>query len=428
MELMNAKGTRDYAPEEMIQRQKLINLFTEVFELFGYSPLETPILERFDVLSAKYAGGSDILKETFKLCDQGKRKLGLRYDLTVPFCRFVGMNTQLKMPFKRYQMGAVFRDGPLKLGRMRQFFQCDVDVVGTKSMVADAEIVKITLEFFKRLELDVTVEINNRKVLDGLLEALDIPEEKWLDVILVVDKIKKIERDKILKELKQKGVTKKIGDALLDTFKIEGTNKQKIKTLQDKYKNKTLSEGLKEVEDVLNYVQNKNVVFSVSLARGLAYYTGTVFEGVMKDECFSSSLCGGGRYDKMIGNLLGNEKEFPSVGISFGVESILTVLEMKGKIKGNKTVSQVYVIPIGIEEKVMPVVDEFRKASIKTDMDISGKSISKNLDYADKMGIPFVLFVGKKELEKKKVKLKDMKEGTEDMLSVKDAIKRVLDA
>jgi len=426
MELMNAKGTRDYAPEEMIQRQRLIRKITDVFELFGYSPLETPIIEKFDVLSAKYAGGSEIMKETFKLRDQGKRKLGLRYDLTVPFSRFVGMNTQLKMPFKRYQVGPVFRDGPIKLGRTRQFYQCDVDVVGTTSAVSDAEMIKVAAEVFKRLELDVRIEINSRKILDGLMEALDIPEEKRTDVILIVDKIKKIERDEILKELKQKGVNKKTGDALLDVLKISGTNKQKIKTLKDKFKNKTLNEGLDAINETLKYVDGKNVVFSLSLARGLAYYTGIVFEGFV--EGLSSSVCAGGRYDKMVGDFLGGDKEYPAVGISFGMEPILAALEMKGKSGGEKTVTQVYIIPIGVEEKVMPIVDEFRKNDIKTDMDISGKSISKNLDYADKLGIPFVLFVGKKELEKKKVKLKDMKEGTEDMLSVKEAVKKVLDA
>ncbi len=425
MKLMNAKGTRDYAPEEMIQRQKITKQLTEVFELFGFSPLETPIIERYDVLAAKYAGGAEILKETFKLKDQGKRNLSLRYDLTVPFCRFIAMNSQLKMPFKRYQIGPVFRDGPIKLGRLRQFVQCDIDIVGTNSMMADAEIVKIALKIFKKLKLDVIIEINNRKVLDGLLEALNIPKEKWVDCILIIDKIKKINRTNLIKELKQKGVSKKNADELLDLFTISGTNKQKIKTLNDKFKNRLLKEGLEEIKEVLDYVKNKNVIFSISLARGLAYYTGTVFEGIMKDGCFSSSLCGGGRYDKMIGAFIG-KGNYPTVGISFGIEPILEVLKMKSRIENKKSVTQVYVIPIGIGPDVLSIVNEFRSNGIRTDFDLIGKSISKNLNYANKMEIPFVAIVGQKELNKKKIKLKDMNSGEDYTLTLSSAIKIIL--
>ena len=179
MELMNAKGTSDFAPEQKILRDKIEHIITTVFRLHGFPPLETPVLERFDLLASKYAGGAESLKETFKLEDQGKRELALRYDLTVPFCRFIGMNPHLKMPFKRYQVGAVYRDGPVASDRLRTFTQCDADVVGTKSMSADAECLMIAEAVFRRLKIKAQIEVNNRKFLDGLLEDIEISKEKW---------------------------------------------------------------------------------------------------------------------------------------------------------------------------------------------------------------------------------------------------------
>src|SRR3990167_5293613 len=161
MELQLPKGTRDFSPEEKIVRDKIVNTLKEVFELYGYAPLETPVFERYEILASKYAGGAEILKETFRFKDQGDRELGLRYDLTVPLARFVSMNPNLKMPFKRYQIGEVFRDGPIKIGRLREFWQCDVDIIGIKSMAADAEVIKLSLTAFKKLNLNPKIKVNN---------------------------------------------------------------------------------------------------------------------------------------------------------------------------------------------------------------------------------------------------------------------------
>ena len=184
MELQLPKGTRDFAPEEKIARDKVVNILKDVFELYGFAPLETPVIERFDVLSSKYAGGAEILKETFKLKDQGNRELGLRYDLTVPMCRFVGMNPNIKMPFKRYQIGEVFRDGPIASARYRQFTQCDVDVVSSSSMATDAEIVSLIYAAFKKLDFEVTIKVNNRKLLNDILDYCGIEKEKQEAAIL----------------------------------------------------------------------------------------------------------------------------------------------------------------------------------------------------------------------------------------------------
>ncbi len=425
MELMNARGTRDYAPEEKIARQKIVDMLRQVFELYGFSPLETPILERLEVLSAKYAGGAEILKETFKLKDQGDRDLGLRYDLTVPFSRFVGTNPTLKMPFKRYAIDKVFRDGPIKAGRVREFWQCDVDIVGSASMLADAQCIQIAQRVFENLNLDVNITINSRKILDGILRQSGVPEDKLGDAILEVDKLKKIGVDEVKKNLEKLGIDDDAITKSLGLFSVRGSNDEKIKNLKVFLRDNEALVGLAEVEEILSYVDNKNVVFDVALARGLSYYTGPVFEVFLKNtSLMSSALSAGGRYDKMIGNFLGGTKEYPAVGISFGLEPITTVLGLLNKEqKSPKTVTKLYVIPIKTTKECIKIAEEFRQEGINTDIDLVGKGISKNLDYANALEIPHVIFAGEDELKQKKVKLKDMKTGKEDLLTVKDAIK-----
>lgn len=421
MQLMNAKGTRDFSPEEKIVRQDVIDRLRNIFELFGFVPLETPIIERYDILASKYAGGAEILKETFTFKDQGDRELCLRYDLTVPLSRFVGMNQNIKLPFKRYQIGRVFRDGPIKLGRYREFWQCDVDIVGTKSMMADAECIKIAQQFFESEGFDVIIEINNRKLLDGIMESLKIPEDKRIDVILAIDKIKKVPVEDIEKELATKGIKKEKVDELLKIFKKGGKNMDELERLRKIVKTKSGIEGLDEIEELLSYVDEKNVDFSVSLARGLAYYTGTIFEVFLKDQSkFKSALCAGGRYDNMIGAFIGGDKEFPAVGISFGVEPITDIMKLEGKVEVRKTNTKVFVIPIQTQKESVKIVDELRKVGINADIDIMGRGISKNLNYVNAMGIPFAVFVGEEELKQKKVKMKDMRSGKEELLSVVD--------
>ncbi|MBI4453650.1 histidine--tRNA ligase [Candidatus Woesearchaeota archaeon] len=446
MNLERAKGTKDYPPEEKIARQEVIDKLRAIFELYGFSPLETPIIERFDVLSAKYAGGAEILKETFRFNDQGNRELGLRYDLTVPLARFIGMNPNMKMPFKRYQMGQVFRDGPIKTGRQREFWQCDVDTVGTKNMIADAEFIKVTQRVFESIGLDVIIEVNNRKLLDGLLEDLKIPEDKKNDVIIAIDKLKKVQLKDIEKELDEKGIPKKKVDELFKILKTDGTNTQKLEKLRKLLKSTKAVEGLNEIEEVFNYAdctdskkeelkEKSNVVFSISLARGLSYYTGTVFEVFVNEENskieFKSSLAGGGRWDKMISEFLGTNREFPALGISFGIEPItlmLNEIKKSKKIDGKKTVTQLYVIPIPFDKtakKTAEIVEELRSNGLKVDMDIMGKGISKNLEYANSYNIPYVLFIGEEELKKKKYKLKNMKTGKEEFLDIRGILNSV---
>jgi len=416
MKLQRAKGTQDFLPEQKIVRQYIIDTLREVFELYGYSQLETPVLERYETLSSKYAGGSEILKEIFTLKDQGNRELALRYDLTVPFSRVIAMNPQLKMPFKRYQIGQVFRDGPISTGRVREFWQCDVDIVGIKKMTADAEILSLADMVYKKLGLKVKIKVNNRKVLNSILKEADITENPE-DIILTIDKLYKIGIKGVKEELKSKKLNDKQINKIINLISIKGSNQQKLKELS-KLENK---EGLEEIKELLSYLKEfkTKVGFDITLARGLSYYTGTIFEVVLNKD-LSLSLGGGGRYDDMISKFMDSKQEYPAVGISFGLDRIYNLLVNKN-IK--KTNTKIFIIPIQTLKESLSIAQKLRENNINTDIDLNNKGISKNLDYANKLNIPYVLFIGENELKKKKLKLKDMNSGKEKFLTISQICK-----
>ncbi|MBI2654318.1 histidine--tRNA ligase [Candidatus Woesearchaeota archaeon] len=422
MNLQLPKGTRDFSPEEKILRDKIVNTLKEVFEIYGYAPLETPVLERFDVLASKYAGGAEILKEAFKLKDQGGRELGLRYDLTVPLARYVGMNPNIKMPFKRYQIGEVFRDGPVASARYRQFLQCDVDVVGSSSMATDAEIIALIYAAFRKLGFEIVVKVNSRKLLNDILSYCGIEKEKQEAVILSIDKLEKFGINVVKSELKQQKIDDKKIAKIIDITSANGSNQQKISQLKNILKN---SEGLGEIGQLLSYLKNMGLEaeFAVSLARGLAYYTGTVIEAYLKNSSVKSSVCAGGRYDSMVGAFL-EKGNYPAVGVSFGVDRIYDALLEKQKTT-QKTTTKVYVIPIKTLNEGMKIAQQLRSAGIKTGIDLMERGPSKNLEYANSLGIPYVIFVGKKELQENKVKLRDMKSGKEEILDLQSVIKKL---
>ncbi len=416
MEMTNARGTRDISGADAILRQQIVSTLKGVFELYGYNPLETPSYEMYESLASKYAGGDEILKEVFKLKDQGNRELALRYDLTVPLARFIASNPNLKMPFKRYAVGNVYRDGPLKMGRYREFAQCDVDVVGTGSMASDAEMVKIALAAFEKLGLGVVVKVNNRKILDAILEKAGVAKEKAETVILSIDKLEKFGKEAVEKELAGKGITAAVIMKLMQYISVAGNNKEKAAKLR-----KIVGSGVDEVEQVLKLAGGRNVEFDVSLARGLAYYTGTVFEVYLNKSEITSSVAAGGRYDKMIGNFVGSGRDYPAVGISFGLDVIADAMKL-GKKETAKTVVKAFVISIGEEKRAAEVVEKLRKAGINTDADFSGK-VGKAIEYANYYGILYVVFVGKKE--GKKVKVRDMMSGKERIVAVSEICKAI---
>jgi histidyl-tRNA synthetase len=424
-ELQNAKGVRDFLPEQMILRQKIINELKSIFELYGYNPLETPALERLEVLTSKFAGGEEILREIFKVEDQGGRDLGLRYDLTVPMCKVVGMNPNLNLPFKRYQVQEVYRDGPIKLGRYRSFIQCDIDVVGPKSMLAEVEILSIVSTFFSKY-FRFIIKVNNRKLLNGILDAADIKEDK-MSAVLSIDKLEKIGSNGVKKELEEKGFSEKEIKSLINLIETKGSNAELLERLEKVILSEEGKEGIKELKELLEYASImgvKNIIIDISLARGLEYYTGPIFEVFLKDSEIKGSLAGGGRYDKMISGFLGSG-DYPATGISFGIEPIFEALKLEKKAEERKTVSTAFLIPIKTIKESLKIAREMREKGIKTEIDLMERSIGKNLAYANSLGIPYVLFVGEKELSEKKVKLRDMKTGKEEMLSVDEVIKKL---
>ncbi len=413
MRLETAKGMEDYEPREKILRNSVVNTLQNIFENYGFNPLETPVMEKWGVLSSKYAGGDEILKETYKLTDQGGRELGLRYDLTVPLARYIGMNPTLKMPFKRYQIGPVFRDGPVKKGRRRQFYQADVDIIGSESMFAEAELIKLTLDAFDKIGIPVKIRVNNRKLLNDMIEQVGIREVKAEDAILSLDKLLKIGGEGVVEEMKERGIDQDKAYDLLDL--VEDLQSEELILLETEFQ----SEGAEELKQLFELVDDDRLEFDPSLARGLAYYTGTIFE-VFTEE-FDSSLAAGGRYDEMIGQLV-ERGDYPAVGISFGVEPICTLLADKVEVRST---ADVLIIPIGVREQADKIADELRSENIKTDIDVVGRGVSKNLSYADWYDIHYCLIIGEDEVEQEKYTLKDMDSGDEEMLSLEDVKKRL---
>ncbi|PIN93578.1 histidine--tRNA ligase [Candidatus Pacearchaeota archaeon CG10_big_fil_rev_8_21_14_0_10_31_24] len=423
MNLEIPKGTRDFLPEDKIIRDEIVKILKDIFENYGYNPLETPALENYETLASKYAGGAEIMKEVYQTEDNGSRKLGLRYDLTVPFARVIAMNPSIKKPFKRYQIDRVWRDGPIKLGRYREFWQCDIDVVGIKSVLVDAEVISLASEFFEKIGLDVIIKVNNRKLMNSLLDFANVSKENQETVILSLDKLNKIGVDGVRKELEIKKINDESISKVLAIFSTSDESSEDILLNFDSFiKDK---EGLNEIKELLSMCYEfgvKNVRFDPSLARGLSYYTGTVLEVYLKDESFNSSLAAGGRYDKMIGNFIESSEEIPAMGMSFGLDVLIDAITISKKTIKKKSVVSLFIIPIKITTQCISILKKVREQGIKTDMDFSGRSVSKNLEYVSKLEIPYTLLVGDEEISKGKVKIRNMISGEEKFISL-DQIK-----
>ena len=261
-------------------RNKIKRACEDTFERYGCKPLETPTLNMYELMSYKYGGGDEILKEIYTLQDQGKRELALRYDLTIPFAKVVAMNPNLRLPFKRYEIGKVFRDGPIKQGRFREFIQCDVDIVGVESVMAEAELMGMAFELFRTLNLEITIQYNNRKLLNGILQAINIPTELTSDVILSLDKIEKIGIDGVRKDVLERGISEEMADTICNT--VLSCLKLTIADFKETFNNPLVADGVNELQQLQQYLIalgiNENTIFNPFLARGLTMYTGTVYE------------------------------------------------------------------------------------------------------------------------------------------------------
>lgn len=427
VELRILKGTNDFLPDEQVIRSNIIKKLTNVFELYSFRPLETPILNYFDILASKYAGGAEILKETFKLTDQGERLLGLRYDLTIPLARVVGMNPHLKLPFKRYEVGKVFRDGPTKVGRAREFTQCDVDVIGVESQLAEAELIALAFDAFKKLNVEINLELNNRKLLAGILLESGYTESQLSNVILSIDKLKKIERAGVENELKEKGLSGPILSKAFAWIDIKGSPESILERLDKELTNGLAKSGIKELRELfanLKYldIPMEKITLMLSLARGLEIYTGTVFEAFTSTGTITSSLAAGGRYDDIIGKFLGSERKYPAVGISFGLEPIFATIKDIAPIE---TQNRVLIISIRSDEKALNVVTRLRQENIIVDFDFRQKGITKSLEYANALKFAWVIIIGTKETGSGLFTLRDMITGKEEKLKIEEIITKL---
>ena len=417
LELKNVKGCNDYGGEDEIIRNYISNTLRKTFEKYSYKPLSTSILCYYDLLALKYNEENDILKEIYKVSDQADRKLALRYDLTVPFAKYIALNQNISLPYKRYEIGKVYRDGPVKQGRTREFIQCDVDCVGIEGQMIEAELIALYVDGFKSLGIDITIKYNNRKIMAGIIEQCNIPEDKITDTITIIDKFEKLTRQEIIQEFLNIGLNNEQIDNLI---KYLNMNFEQIKKEFSNIQNTELTSGIKEISEINIYIEemdlSKYVQFSTTLARGQEYYTGTIFEVYQKDGEIKSSIGGGGRYDNMIGNFIGNGRKYPAVGISFGLDVIFEILKSNKKLSKSNT--EVYIIPMQNKVQALRIADILRKQNINVDIEMNETKLRKSMEYANKEKIPYVVIVGEDELKQGKVLLKNMENGEQQEVDI----------
>ena len=409
MKLMNVRGTFDYMPKDMMIRNKITDTLRRNFEKYGYLPIETPILNYYDLLSYKYDDDAEILNEIYKLTDQGDRNLGLRYDLTVPFCKVVGLNKDLQMPFRRYEIGRVFRNGPVKLGRTREFYQCDVDVVGIDNRYIEAEQMVMAVNTYRDLGIDIFIKYNNRKLMSGLILLAGIEEDKIASVIGVIDKKEKVTPEDLVLMLQDLNITKDKIDKLLELFNKELSDYEKLEN-----KNELLIQGIEEVQELNKYLEELGILddckFTSTLARGLSIYTGLVFEFYDKKQRLTCAIGAGGRYNKIITNFMDNGQEYPAVGLSFGLEPIYVILKEEMK---DEPISDIYMVPLDTNIDTLRLATSLRSLGFRVLIEMNKRKVGKCFEYAERNNIPFVMIIGNDEVSSGNYKIKDMNEKQE---------------
>lgn len=437
------KGTRDFGPGEMKKREYLFKIFKDTFSLYGFNALETPSMENINVLNGKYGEEGD--KLIFRILDSGDfikdvdnieskdsnnlrkeiSKKGLRYDLTVPFARYVSMNRdKITLPFKRYQIQNVWRADRPQKGRFREFYQCDVDYIGTKSIVCEAEIIDLVYSIFEKLKIqDFSVKLNNRKVLFGIVETLSL-QDNFDKICIIIDKIDKIGKDKFIEELKNIGLSKSQIEKLNSVLFFDGSNDDKIKFLKDFLsKSSTGLEGINEIENLTKL--SKEFIFDINLARGLSYYTSSIFE-VILDEKNIGSLCGGGRYDDLT-EIFGY-KDISGIGISFGIERIYEIMKERNLFPDSINKKDT-VLVCSMSEKYLDdslrISSILRNNNISTDLYPDNPKLKKQLQYANNNDIPYVIIIGEDEVTSKLFTLKDMETGSQEKLGIDEIISKV---
>lgn len=414
------RGMRDILPSKMLLRQYVIGEVERVFQRFGFEPLQTPVLELRETLMGKY--GDDAEKLIYDARHrEGKEDLSLRYDLTVPLTRIVAMYPELVKPFKRYQIAPVWRAERPQKGRYREFYQCDVDIVGSKSMLADAEIVNVLYSVLKQLGFKSFVtKINNRKILTGIGRYAGVPNEMLGGLYRSIDKLEKIGRDGVREEMKQNSIPAPVIDKMIDLISLPSNAFGELRELLGDIP--IASEGLDELEQLATYLSdsglpNTNYQFDFAMVRGLAYYTGPIYETSVTEPKIGS-LTGGGRYDELIG--LFSDKSIPVTGTSFGIERIIDVMDELAMYPASigKTVTQVLVTVFNKElaGASIKIANELRAAGINTELGLDWDGLGKQLKYAAAKAIPFIVIVGPDEAAAGKATLRDMSSGEQTLM------------
>lgn len=416
MDYQNVRGTTDYLPDKEEIRRDVRRSLEDVFIKYGYQPLETPILNYTELMASKYGGGAEILEEMYTLTDRGQRDLALRYDLTIPFAKVMAMNPGLRLPFKRYEIGKVFRDGPIKTGRLREFTQCDADIAGVESQVAEAELMVMALNAFGQLNVEVTIEYNNRKLLVGMLEVFNTPAEQVNSVILILDKLEKVGVEGVMKELEKEALPVNTLKSI-NGFLTDRNNKDYDYFESYAEQSELIRQGLKELKELDGYLSylsvDKRCVFTPFLARGLDIYTSTIYEVFLCDQSIKSSIASGGRYDNAIGGLAGTDGQLPTVGISFGLDVIYTYLAGQVDRTPERSSIDYYIIPLNMKKEALLVANMLRKDGYKVECELNDRKVGKALDKANKEGIPNVIIIGENEVKDNAFNIKNMFTGEE---------------
>jgi histidyl-tRNA synthetase len=433
-----ARGMRDFLPVDVRRREYVIGIIKQVYESYGFEPLETPAVENLETLTGKY--GEEGNQLIFKILKRGEKldaddkelaDLALRYDLTVPLARVVA-NHRERLPkfFKRYQIQPVWRADRPARGRFREFFQCDVDAIGSGSMIIEAEIISAASEILQRLGFnDFVVRLNHREILRGILEAVQIEADKQSDALIALDKLDKIGKDGVLKEFVQRGIDENAGLKLLDLFaalETAGNTNTLSRLAEFVGEQETGKNGLKEIAQILNLAGLENIKIDASLARGLSYYTGAIMEIVLTRGDFAGSIGGGGRYDELIG-MFGKE-QIPACGFSLGLERIIVVMTERNMFPVDlQNASADVLVTIWNEDAAresLKLANDLRSKGLRVLVYPEADKLGKQFKYASQVNVPFVCVLGETELAENKVTLKNMQTGAQETISLEDIVKK----
>ena len=431
VEPRNLPGFMELMPKEQIAFNQMKQTIQSTYEKFGFLPIDTPIIEMADVLLAKAGGETE--KQIYRF-EKGDNDLALRFDLTVPLAKYVtAYYNELSFPFRRYQIGKVYRGERPQKGRFREFYQCDIDIIGDGelSIQNDAEMPSVIYQTFKALGFeDFTICINNRKLLNGMFEALE-QKENAVDIMRIIDKLEKIGEENVIAMLEDLNVPKETITKIMQFIRIEGTTDEKLQALEQiEFHSELFKQGLKELKQVVQYVRefgvpNKNFKVDLTIARGLDYYTGTVYETFLNEYRSIGSVCSGGRYDNLAEYY--TDRKLPGVGVSIGLTRLFYQLnELQAIKQEQKSIAKVLVIPMTEDiSEALSISTSLRNAGISTEVYLENKKIKAKMKYANHLEIPYVILLGEDEIQNQVVTLKNMETGEQESLSVEEVIRKL---